>query len=219
MRIQAFIFDLDGVITDTSEFHYLGWKRLADEEGIPFTRADNENLRGVSRRESLKRMLNGRVISEEQAEAWMARKNRYYVDFIDKLTPAYILPGARELLGELKAAGIHTAIASSSKNATLVVDRLQIAALIDALVDGSMVSQSKPAPDLFLEAARRLGAEPARCVVVEDAEAGVEAGNAAGMLTLGLGPQERVGAATLTLPDLNGADLAALAQKMGFSIS
>ena len=219
MRIQAFIFDLDGVITDTSEFHYLGWKRLADEEGIPFTRADNENLRGVSRRESLKRMLNGRVISEEQAEAWMARKNRYYVDFIDKLTPANILPGARELLGELKAARIQTAIASSSKNATLVVDRLQIAALIDALVDGSMVSQSKPAPDLFLEAARRLGAEPARCVVVEDAEAGVEAGNAAGMLTLGLGPQERVGAATLTLPDLNGADLAALAQKMGFSIS
>jgi beta-phosphoglucomutase len=219
MRIQAFIFDLDGVITDTSEFHYLGWKRLADEEGIPFTRADNENLRGVSRRESLKRMLNGRVISEEQAEAWMARKNRYYVDFIDKLTPANILPGAGELLGELKAAGIQTAIASSSKNATLVVDRLQIGALIDALVDGSMVSQSKPAPDLFLEAARRLGAEPARCVVVEDAEAGVEAGNAAGMLTLGLGPQERVGAATLTLPDLNGADLAALAQKMGFSIS
>lgn len=219
MQIQAFIFDLDGVITDTSEFHYLGWKRLADEEGIPFTRADNENLRGVSRRESLKRMLNGRVISEEKAEAWMARKNRYYVDFIDKLTPANILPGARELLGELKAARIQTAIASSSKNATLVVDRLQIGALIDALVDGSMVSQSKPAPDLFLEAARRLRAEPARCVVVEDAEAGVEAGNAAGMLTLGLGPQERVGAATLTLPDLNGADLAALAQKMGFSIS
>jgi beta-phosphoglucomutase len=219
MQIQAFIFDLDGVITDTSEFHYLGWKRLADEEGIPFTRADNENLRGVSRRESLKRMLNGRVISEEQAEAWMARKNRYYVDFIDKLTPANILPGARELLGELKAAGIQTAIASSSKNATLVVDRLQIAPLIDALVDGGMVSQSKPAPDLFLEAARRLGAEPARCVVVEDAEAGVKAGNAAGMLTLGLGPQERVGVATLTLPDLNGADLAALAQKMGFSIS
>jgi beta-phosphoglucomutase len=210
MMIKAFLFDLDGVLTDTSDFHYLGWKRLADEAGIPFNREDNEALRGVDRRESLKRMLKGRVVAEEQMLAWMERKNNYYVDMLREMTPANLLPGARELLAEIRAAGLKSAVVSSSKNAPLAIDRLQIGALVDVLVDGREPVPTKPAPDLFLVAARKLGMEPEVCVVVEDAEAGVQAGLAGGMRTVGLGPLERVGIATLVLPSLEGVRLARL---------
>ncbi len=206
--IKAFLFDLDGVLTDTSEFHYRGWKRLADEEGLAFDRADNEALRGVSRRESLLLMLKGRVISETQMEAWMERKNAYYLELVEKMTPADLLPGAMELLSELRAAGIKIAIASSSKNAGLVMDRLSLAPAIDALVDGNMVTLSKPAPDLFLKAAELVGTRPDESVVVEDAAAGVEAGIAGGMWTVGLGPVERVGMADLVIPSLEDVHLA-----------
>jgi len=207
-NIRAFIFDLDGVITDTSEFHFQAWRRLAREEGLPFTRQDNEALRGVARRESLNLILKGRQIPDATAEAWMERKNSYYVELVKGMSPGDLLPGAGELLAELRRAGLKIAIASSSKNTPLVLDRLRIGPALDAVVDGSMVARSKPAPDLFLKAAGLLGLPPAQCVVVEDAAAGVEAGRAAGMLTLGLGPAERVGTADLVLPDLSDARLA-----------
>ena len=207
-NIRAFIFDLDGVITDTSEFHFRAWQRLAREEGLPFTRQDNEALRGVARRESLNLILKGRQIPDATAEAWMERKNSYYVELVKGMSPGDLLPGAGELLAELRRAGLKIAIASSSKNTPLVLDRLRIGPALDAVVDGSMVARSKPAPDLFLKAAGLLGLPPAQCVVVEDAAAGVEAGRAAGMLTLGLGPAERVGTADLVLPDLSDARLA-----------
>jgi beta-phosphoglucomutase len=206
--IQAFLFDLDGVLTDTSEYHYRAWKHLADDEAIPFNREDNERLRGVGRRESLAAMLKGREITEETALAWMERKNQYYVELVDQMTTSDLLPGAVDLLGELRAAGIRIAIASASKNAGKVLDLLQLWPLVDAVADGNTVTRSKPAPDLFLAAAAMLEVPPANCVVVEDATAGVEAGKAAGMLTLGLGPVERVGQATMVLPDLAGAKLA-----------
>ncbi len=205
--IRAFLFDLDGVLTDTSEYHYQAWQHLADDEGLPFNRADNEALRGVGRRESLNAMLKGRPIDEATAEAWMERKNSYYVELIGRMTRKDLLPGALELLAELRQAGIKIAIASASKNAPLVLDRLGLWPAVDAVVDGNAVTRSKPAPDLFLAAAAKLGVPPAECVVVEDAAAGVDAGIAAGMLTLGLGPQERVGHATLFLPSLEGAHL------------
>ncbi len=205
--IKAFLFDLDGVLTDTSECHFLAWKRLADEEGISFNRQDNEALRGVSRRESLEQMLKGRPIAEEIAQAWMERKNRYYVEQISQITTANLLPGVVPLLKQLRAAGIKIAVASASKNAGLVMDRLELWPLVDAVLDGAAVSRSKPAPDLFLAAAERLGVLPAECVVVEDAAAGVDAGKAGGMRTLGLGPQARVGHADLVLPDLSEAEL------------
>lgn len=205
--IKAFLFDLDGVLTDTSEFHYLAWQRLADEEGLPFSRLDNEALRGVSRRESLAVLLKGKNISEETAQAWMERKNNYYLELVDRMTPANLLPGAVDLLAELRAASIRIAIASASKNALLVLERLKIGLAIEAVVDGNTPARSKPAPDLFLAAAKALGVQPAECVVVEDAAVGIAAGNAAGMQTLGLGPVERVGAAGLVLPSLEGARL------------
>jgi beta-phosphoglucomutase len=215
MAIKGFLFDLDGVLTDTSEFHYRGWQRLADELGLPFNRQDNEALRGVSRRESLLLMLKGKPASEDQMLAWMERKNSYYLELIHQVTPADLLPGSLDLLQEMRSAGIKIAIASASKNAPEVVERLQIASYVDAVVDGNQVTVSKPAPDLFLEAARQVGLPPAVCVVVEDAEAGVAAGLAAGMRVVGLGPPERVGRATLVAPSLEGLHLAAVLEKLG----
>lgn len=208
--IRAVLFDLDGVLTDTSEYHFLAWKRLADELGIPFDRQDNEALRGVSRRESLVLLLKGRQASEEEKQEWMERKNRYYVEYIAQMTPENLLPGALDLLQQLRANGYKTAIVSSSKNTPLVLERLNIANLMDAVVDGNAPARSKPAPDLFLLAAERLGVAPQECLVVEDAAAGIDAARAAGMRTLGLGPQERVGHADMVLPDLQGVHLADL---------
>ncbi len=211
--IKAFLFDLDGVLTDTSEFHYLAWQRLADEEGLPFSRQDNEALRGVSRRASLDILLKGKPISEETAESWMERKNNYYIELVEKMTPADLLPGAAVLLSELRQAGIRIAIASASKNAPLVLSRLKIEGAVDCVVDAALVMHSKPDPEVFLKAAEMLNISPRECVVVEDAEAGVAAALAAGMHSLGIGPQERVGAAEMVLPDLSGAHALELLRK------
>jgi kojibiose phosphorylase len=201
--VRGFIFDLDGVLTDTAEYHYRGWKRLADEEGIPFTREDNEAMRGIPRRESLLVLLKGRQFPEDQLQEMMERKNRYYQEFICEVTADDLLPGAKALLEELRAAGIKIAIGSASKNTGEVVDRLGIRPLLDAISDGYSVERQKPAPDLFLHAAAQLGLSPAECVVVEDAAAGVEAAKAGGFRTIGLGPVERVGEADLVLPNLS----------------
>jgi len=206
--ILAFIFDLDGVLTDTAEYHFRGWKRLADEEGIPFTREDNEALRGIPRRDSLMIVLKGRTYPEEKIQEMMERKNNYYLEFIREITPRDLLPGARELLEEIHAAGLKSAIGSASKNAGEVIDRLGIRSLLDAISDGYSVERQKPAPDLFLHAAKQLHLSPAVCVVVEDAAAGVEAALAGGFRTIGIGPQERVGQAELVIPSLEGQKLA-----------
>lgn len=189
--IKALIFDLDGVITDTAEYHYQAWKRLADEEGVPFTRADNEHLRGVSRRESLLRLLKGRQVDEARLEEMMARKNRYYQELLEKVTPADLLPGVAALFDALDEANVRYAIASASRNARTVVERLGIAHRLAALADGSSVTRQKPAPDLFRYAAARMGLRPDECLVVEDAAAGIEAALNAGMPCLALGPAER----------------------------
>ncbi len=193
--IKAFIFDLDGVLTDTAEYHYLAWKRLAEEEGLEFTRDDNEKLRGVSRRASLELILKGRAIPEEKVQEMMDRKNGYYRDFIKTVSEKDLLPGAIELLDRLKDMNYRLALASASKNAPVVVERLGIVRYFEVVADGSSVEKTKPAPDLFLYVADKMNLPPAECLVVEDAEAGVEAARAAGMATIGIGPRERVGAA------------------------
>jgi beta-phosphoglucomutase len=192
-RPRAIIFDLDGVITDTAEFHYLGWQQLADEEGIPFDRAANEALRGLSRRESLLAMLGDRVVPEEQLLDWMERKNGYYVASLGDMGPEDALPGAVALLEDARARGLKLAIGSSSKNARLVLDKLGLTDRFDAIADGTTVERAKPAPDLFLAAAELLDVEPAACIVIEDAASGVDAALAAGMLAVGVGPTDRVG--------------------------
>ena len=215
MTLRAFIFDLDGVLTDTAEYHYRAWKRLADEEGLPFTREDNEHLRGVSRRESLMLILKGRVYPEEQVQAMMDHKNGYYLEFIKEISPRDLLPGAQELLEEIRAAGLKSALGSASRNADEVLDRLGIRARLDAVSDGYSVERQKPAPDLFLHAAAQLALHPAECAVVEDAAAGIEAAKAGGFRTVGLGPRERVGLADVIFPSLAGVRLADLLRALG----
>jgi kojibiose phosphorylase len=202
--LQGVIFDLDGVLTDTSEFHYQGWKQLADEEGIPFDRKANERMRGLARRESLLHLLGERQVTEAELQEMMASKNGYYEKFIQALSPADLLPGALELLHELRAAGVKVGVGSSSKNAHIVIQRLGIADRIDAIADGYSVQRHKPAPDVFLHAAQQLGLEPSQCLVVEDANSGVAAAIAAGMWVVGLGPVERVGEAHVVLKSLAG---------------
>ncbi len=202
--LRGIIFDLDGVLTDTAEYHYLSWQKLADEEGLFFNRQANEALRGVSRRDSLLRILGNKDVPEEKLEEMMARKNHYYVSFIQDISPKDLLPGALALLEELKQRDLRIALGSASKNAHAVLERLGIRDFIDVVADGFSVERSKPAPDLFLYAAQELGLEPQHCVVFEDAASGIEAALAAQMYAVGLGPSDRVGKAHLVLPGLAG---------------
>ncbi|MGE5262667.1 MAG: beta-phosphoglucomutase [Acidobacteriota bacterium] len=212
MKICGFIFDLDGVITDTAEYHFRAWKRLADEEGIAFTREDNEQLRGRSRRDSLLQLLGGRTYPEKALQEMMDRKNRYYVESIQNITPDDLLPGAQDLLNEICEAEFKCALGSASKNARAVVDRLGIGHSFDAISDGYSVERQKPAPDLFVHAAGQLDLPPRECVVFEDAAVGIDAARAAGFHSIGLGPVERVGAADAVFPSLAGIHLAEVFQ-------
>lgn len=208
--LRAVIFDLDGVLTDTAEFHYRAWQELADAEGLPFDRQANEALRGVSRADSLRLVLAGREVDEAAFARMMAVKNERYVELLADMSPRDLLPGALELVEACRARGLKLAIGSSSKNAPMVLDALEITDRFDAIADGSTVEVAKPAPDLFLAAARSLDVEPAACAVVEDAEAGVDAALAAGMLAVGIGPAERVGHAHLRYPSTADVDLDAV---------
>ncbi|PSB01793.1 beta-phosphoglucomutase [Merismopedia glauca] len=201
-EIQGVIFDLDGVLTDTADFHYLGWKQLADEMNIPFDSQINEGMRGLPRRESLLHILGDRQVPAVEFEEMMERKNGYYLKLIEGISPDNLLPGVRSLLEQLRSHQIKIGIGSSSKNARMVLEKLGIAEFIEAIADGYSVSRPKPAPDLFLHAANLLHLEPEKCLVVEDAGAGVEAALAANMWALGVGPHERLGHAHLVLPSL-----------------
>lgn len=187
--VKAVIFDLDGVVVSTDECHYLGWKRLAEEEGIPFTREDNMRQRGVSRMESLEILLEkaSREYSPEEKRLMAERKNSYYCKLLETITPKDTLPGARELIAELKKRGIKVAIGSSSKNTPIILQRIGMDKEFDAVADGNDIRKSKPHPEVFLKAAEKLGVPPRNCLVVEDAEAGVEAAIAAGMKCLAVG--------------------------------
>jgi beta-phosphoglucomutase len=162
-------------------------------------------------------ILKEREYSEEQILEMMERKNRYYLEFIRDITPHDLLPGARELLEEIRAAGLKSALGSASKNAAEVIERLGIADLLDAVADGHSVRVQKPAPDLFLYAAVQLGLPPSKCVVVEDAAAGIEAALAGGFRSIGIGPYERVAKADLVLPDLDGVHLSDLLDRLNLS--
>lgn len=206
-EIKAFIFDVDGVLTDTVELHYRTWVRLAEEENIPFDREANDRMRGLTRPASLKVFLGDRAVTDVQAQAYLERKNEYFLELLAELSEADLLPGVLPLLRELREARIKIGVGSASKNAREVVRRLGVASFIDAYADGHAVERSKPAPDVFLAAAHLLGAPPGACVVVEDAEAGIEAAHNAGMRVVGIGPCARVQAADLPVESLAGVGL------------
>jgi beta-phosphoglucomutase len=213
MIIKACLFDLDGVLVDTAHYHYLAWKHLADRFGFIFTETDNERLKGVSRMDSLKILLEiGNLnLSEEEKNKYASEKNQIYLKYIGQMTPNDVLPGSREFLHIVKRNGIFTAIGSASKNARPILKKTNLLPLFDAVVDGTMISLAKPNPEVFALGARMLGVENRYCVVFEDAVAGIRAAHNAGMKCIGIGSPETLkeadkvfsGFQELNLNDLN----------------
>lgn len=210
--IKACIFDLDGVIVDTARYHYLAWKRLAEELGVPFNEADNERLKGVSRMQSLDIILElgGITLSQYEKEKLANKKNTWFVDYVERMVPDEIYPGVKQLLQNLRAKGIKVGLASSSKNAQTVIQLLHIKNDFDAVVDGTMVTHSKPDPEIFLLAAQKLQVNPEDCLVFEDAEAGVEAAIAAGMRCVGIGSPAQLSKANKVLAKTGSFEVAML---------
>lgn len=208
-KIKAVIFDLDGVIVSTDEYHFQAWHKLAEAEGIPFSRDDNQRLRGVSRMESLEIILEkaAGVYSDEEKEAMATRKNDIYRESLKNLSPADILPGVPEVLDGLRERGIKMAIGSSSKNAQPILKAIGLDGAFDEVVDGTHIERSKPDPQVFTLAGERLCVPPEQCLVVEDADAGVDAGLAAGMPVLAVGAASAHPEATLRAKDLTQIDL------------
>ncbi|MBC2176200.1 beta-phosphoglucomutase [Listeria booriae] len=202
-KLEGIIFDLDGVITDTAEFHYLAWKKLADKFGIEIDRDFNETLKGVSRTDSLERILayGGRSADFDAKEkAEMAEwKNDVYKEMIEAIQPSDILPGIESFLKELKEAGIRTAIASASKNAEMILRLLGIRDQFDYVVDAAKIKKSKPDPEVFLKALELLGLSADVCIGVEDAASGVDAIKDAKMRAVGIGSVDILGRADLVL--------------------
>jgi beta-phosphoglucomutase len=196
LRDKAVIFDLDGVLTDTAEYHYMAWKQLADELGVVFTKSDNERLKGVSRMDSLGIILTlgdkQHSFDAQAKEHLAAQKNAHYVSLIQNITPEDMLPGMRELLERLRQSAIPIGLASVSKNAFTVVERLGISDLLDAIVDARTIKKSKPDPEVFLRAAEMLGVRPQDCIGVEDAVEGVKAIKAAGMYAVAVGENPKL---------------------------
>jgi beta-phosphoglucomutase len=191
-KVKACLFDLDGVIVDTAIYHFQAWRRLANELGFDFTEHQNEQLKGISRMESLELILGwGEVsLSEEDKLTWATRKNNWYLDLVKEMTPNEILPGVKDFLTLLRENNIKIALGSASKNSKLILERIEMLPYFDAIIDGNNITKGKPDPQVFLLGAEETGCKPAECVVFEDAVAGVQAGKAGGMWVVGVGSPE-----------------------------
>ena len=191
-KIKTYIFDLDGVIVDTAKYHYLAWKKSADELGIDFTKENNELLKGVSRIRSLEIILElgKKQISDAEFDRILNEKNKNYLGYIDKMDESEILPGVLEALKWIKEKNGQIVLGSASKNAKPILEKVGLMKYFDAIVDGNDVSKAKPDPEVFLLGAERTNSNPEECVVFEDAVAGIQAANNAGMLSIGIGDKE-----------------------------
>lgn len=214
---KAFIFDLDGVLTDTAEFHFLAWKKLAEELGVTIDRAFNEQLKGISRMESLERILeldpSLKGISQSEKEKYAYHKNEHYLELIKKISPEDILPGIDPFLTKIKNQGLKMAIGSASKNAPLVLEQLGLTGYFDYIVDAAKVKKGKPDPETFMVAAEFLQVPYSECVGVEDAAAGVQAINGANMFSVGVGSEEHLSHADYIVPDTSQLDFAEIVEK------
>lgn len=192
MNTKGFLFDLDGVIVDTAKYHYAAWKRLAGELGLHFTTADNELLKGVSRRKSFEIILalNKRSMQEEQIASCCEKKNDYYLEYINRLGKDDVLPGVKDFIPDARRLGLKTAIGSASKNCMLILERLELTDYFDAIIDGTKVSMAKPDPEVFMKGAEALGLPPESCIVFEDSLAGIIAAHNGGMKAVGIGNAE-----------------------------
>lgn len=201
--MRGFIFDLDGVIVDTAKYHYLAWKKLANDLGIDFTEEENEQLKGVSRVKSLEKILawGNKTISEQSFNELMAKKNDDYLSHISKMDESEILPDVPRVLNLLKKKKQPISLGSASKNARTILERVSLKDQFDAIVDGNDVSKAKPDPEVFLIAAKRLNVKPENCIVFEDSVAGVEAANVANMISIGIGSKDVLGHADYIFSD------------------
>ena len=205
MNNKAFLFDLDGVIVDTAKYHYLAWRNLANSLGFDFTEEQNEHLKGVSRVKSLEILLEiGNVnLSEDKKKALLDEKNNEYLEYVNKMTPDEILPGVIRVLDFLDKKGVKYALGSASKNASLILEKVDLLDRFSALVDGNDVLKAKPDPEVFLIGASKLKTDPENCIVVEDAIAGIQAANKAKMLSIGIGNREVLNEANYVFKDMN----------------
>lgn len=192
MTKKGFIFDLDGVIVDTAKYHYLAWKKLANELGFEFTEEQNEMFKGVSRKRCLEILLDiGKIeASQNQFDTWMVEKNIDYLSYIDKMDESEILPKAKEVLEYLKRNDQPIALGSASKNARPILEKVGLLSYFKTIVDGNSVIKAKPDPEVFLIAASDLNMKPEDCIVFEDAVAGIQAANAANMMSIGIGKKD-----------------------------
>lgn len=190
--IKGFLFDLDGVIVDTAVFHFQAWRRLAQKLGGDFTKEQNEQLKGVSRVDSLKKIIEwtGATVSDEEFQTLMVEKNEWYLELVQGLGPQDALPGALNFLQTAYDQGVRIALGSASKNAPMILEKLGITPLFTAIIDGNNVVNGKPHPEVFLKGAEALGLKPSECVVFEDSIAGVQAAKTGGMSSVGIGDAE-----------------------------
>ncbi|MBD0851597.1 beta-phosphoglucomutase [Maribacter arenosus] len=209
MNKIGFIFDLDGVIVDTAKYHYLAWKKLANELGFDFTDEQNELFKGVSRKRCLEILLDiGKVkATQEQFDAWMVEKNEDYLRYIENMDASEILPDVTKVLKYLKSKEVPIALGSASKNAKPILEKVGLLPYFDAIVDGNSVTKAKPDPEVFLIAARKLGVRAKDCVVFEDAVAGIEAANNAEMTSIGIGDARVLSGADYNFKDFTEIDL------------
>ena len=189
MGYRALLFDLDGVIVSTEKNHFHAWKKTANHLGISFSEKDNEALKGVNRVDSLKHILalGKRIVPDEEFEALLHFKNEEYLSSIEDLCIQDLLPGVFDLLNLAKNKGFNIGLGSSSKNAPMILERLEIAAYFDVVIDGNGVTRPKPDPEVFLNGAKRLGLSPSECLVFEDAQSGIQAAKAGGFFAIGVG--------------------------------
>ncbi len=209
MGKRGFIFDLDGVIVDTAKYHYLAWKNLANELGFDFTEEQNEAFKGVSRRRCLEILLElgGIEVEEAQFEKWLLEKNEDYLSYIAKMDASEILPDVPKVLNFLKENKVPMALGSASKNAIPILEKVELLSYFDTVVDGNKVRRAKPDPEVFLIAARDLQVAPEKCVVFEDAVAGIEAANNASMISIGIGNSKVLSEAHYIFKDFTDIDI------------
>lgn len=202
--IKGLIFDLDGVLVDTAKYHYLAWKRLADELHIAFNEQDNERLKGVSRMRSLDIILEiGQVSLDESQKFTLAdRKNEWYKEYVEQMDASEVLEGVLEFLRYARALNLKIALGSASKNAPLILDRTGLGAYFDAVIDGNHVEKAKPNPEVFLLGAEALGLSPGECLVFEDAQAGIEAATAGNMRSVAVGDESHLKGAELYIKNM-----------------
>jgi beta-phosphoglucomutase len=206
---KAFIFDLDGVIVDTAKYHFLAWQKLAQQLGIEFTPEHNEHLKGVSRVRSLEIILElGKIqASDEEKEQWLIQKNEDYLSYLVTMDESEILPGVLPVLHFLKDNNQKIALGSASKNARPILEKTGILPLFDAIVDGNDVSNAKPDPEVFLQAAKKLGVSNENAIVFEDSVAGIQAANIAGMISVGIGDETILNEAKFNFKDFTFIDV------------